>query len=377
MLIKIVFVVSGLSTGGAELMLLKLLKNIDRSRFSPYVFSLTDSGEVAPLIASLGIPVEALEVRKGVGILWVFLTLLWRIHRIKPDVVQTWMYHADFMGGLAAKICRVPHIVWGIRNTDLSPLRSTRTTRVVVRMCAFLSKLIPRSIVTCSEIARDVHISLGYEADRFEVIPNGFSLESYRPNAGARVRIREALGLAPATPLIGLIARFDSQKNHKGFLVAAKRVHNSYPDVHFLLAGKLIDSGNYVLSEAIRTLKLDENVHLLGRRDDIPEIMASLDILASSSFGEAFPNVLGEAMACGVLCAVTDAGDSSYIVGDTGRVVAIGDMDGLADSILDLLALPQEHSATLRRRARARVGKLFDIRAVTCRYEELYERLMN
>lgn len=358
-------------------MLLKLLQHIDRSRFSPYVISLTDSGEVAPQIASLGIPVVALGARKGVGILSAFITLLRRIRHIRPDVVQTWMYHADLMGGLAARICRVPHIVWGVRNTDLSPSRSARTTRVVVRLCALLSKLIPTRIVTCSAIAREVHISLGYEPDRFDVIPNGFNLDRYQPDIKARVAMRQALELAESTPLIGLIARFDSQKNHQGFLMAAKKIHNERPDVHFLLAGTSIDAGNSVLTETIKMLGLGENVQLLGRRDDIPEVMASLDILASSSFGEAFPNVLGEAMACGVLCAVTDAGDSSYIVGDTGRVVAVGDMDGLADSILNLLALSEERSDELRERARARVGELFDIRAVTRRYQDLYERLIS
>lgn len=368
---------SGLSTGGAELMLLKLLQNIDRSRFSPYVFSLTNSGEVAPKIASLGIPVEALEARKGIGVLLAFFTLLRRLKQIRPDVVQTWMYHADLIGGLAAKICGVKHIVWGVRNTDLSPSRSALSTRVVVRLCAFLSKLIPSHIVTCSTVAREAHIILGYDGDRFEVIPNGFSLERYRPDAKARWEIREELGLIPETPLVGLIARYDLQKNHKGFLVAAKRVHHARPDVHFLMAGSAIDRGNFELTEIVKILGLDANVHLLGRRDDIPEIMASLDVLASSSFGEAFPNVLGEAMACGVLCAVTDAGDSSYIVANTGRVVPIDDMNGLADSILDILAIPKEQLAVLREQARARVGNLFDIRAVTRRYQALYEKLIS
>ncbi len=195
------------------------------------------------------------------------------------------------------------------------------------------------------------------------------------PDAEARNSVRAELGLAVDTPLVGLIARFDSQKNHLGFIDAAAHIHAQLPDVHFVLAGTEVDSGNVALNAAIASKGLQAKMHLLGRRNDVPRLMAALDVLASSSHGEAFPNVLGEAMACGVPCVVTDVGDSSEIVGNTGRVVAAGDMAGLAHGLVEMLRLPPEIKNELGIQARARIAANYEIVHVTRLYEEFYERI--
>ena len=174
---------------------------------------------------------------------------------------------------------------------------------------------------------------------------------------------------------LGVVGRHDPQKNHAGFLVAAGLLLRSRPDVRFVLVGTGIDSGNEELTAAARRAGVFDAAHWLGRRDDIPRLMASLDVLVSSSFSEAFPNVLGEAMACGIPCAVTDVGDSAAIVGDTGRVVRSGDMPALAAAIDDLLALNPAQRAAWGGRARLRVAEHFEIGRVVRRYEDYYERL--
>ena len=177
---------------------------------------------------------------------------------------------------------------------------------------------------------------------------------------------------------MGLVARDDPQKNHSGFIEAAAQVHRILPQVHFVLAGDGIDQNNKGLTALIDCIGLTGHVHLLGRRNDIPNLMAAFDVLASSSsFGEAFPNVLGEAMACGVPCVTTDVGDSAEIVGDTGRVVAPGDMDGLARQLIELLQWPAEQRAQLGALARRRIRDRYEINDVTRRYEEFYVQLMN
>ncbi len=196
------------------------------------------------------------------------------------------------------------------------------------------------------------------------------------PDANARLSVRSELNLGKNTPLVGLIARFDPQKNHAGFFEAATRVNLSCPDAHFLLAGTGVED-NPVLRHAIQQAGVEAKTHLLGRRDDIPRLMAALDVLtSSSSFGEAFPNVLGEAMACGVPCVVTGVGDSAEIVGETGRVVAAEDMHGLAHNIVEILRLSHEERRAMGAKARERICARYDIESVVRRYERFYENLI-
>ncbi|MDP1682295.1 MAG: glycosyltransferase [Burkholderiales bacterium] len=373
---RVVYIITGLSTGGAEMMLFKVLERLDRRRFVPHVISLTTLGELAPRIAALGIPVDAVGMKPCLSSLSGFFRLVQLLKRLNPDVVHTWMYHADFLGGLAARLAGVSAIGWCIRNSNLDKDKTRFSTRAVVSLCASISKWIPLRILSCSEKARQIHVARGYVAEKMVVVPNGFDLTRFKPDNDARSKVRTELGLDVDTPLVGLIGRFDPQKNHAGFFEAAGLLHRHMPQVHFVLAGQGIDIGNAALMQAMTQAGVLANTHLLGLRNDIPELMATLDVLASSSYGEAFPNVLGEAMACGVPCVVTDVGDSAYIVGDTGRVVAPGDMAGLAIALEALLALPLSEKTALGERARARVAEYFGIGKVVRQYEDFYESLL-
>lgn len=375
---RIVFISTSLSTGGAEMMLLKLLERLDRTRVEPAVISMTDLGEIGPRIAALGIPLQVLGMRAGaIPKPSHFFRLLRVIRAWRPDVVHTWMYHADLLGGLAARLAGVSSIGWCIRNSNLDKDKTKWSTRTVVRLCAVLSRWVPARILSCSERARQVHVALGYAAEKMVVVPNGFDLARFKPDTEARRRLRSELGLSDRTPLVGLIGRFDPQKNHVGFLAAAGMLHRRLPNAHFVLAGRGVDAGNETLQQAIHQAGVQANTHLLGLRNDISDVMAALDVLASSSsYGEAFPSVLGEAMACGVPCAVTDVGDSAFIIGDTGRVVPPGDMAGLAEAIEALLSLSAADRHALGAAARARVAANFEIEAVVRRYEDFYDQLL-
>lgn len=372
---NISIVITGLAMGGAETMLLKLLERIDRRRFSLHVFSLTSLGEIGPRIQSLGIPVEAMGMKRRVPHPVAVAALARRLRETKTDLVHTWMYHADLLGSLAARMAGVRTIAWCIRNTDLDRDKSKLSTRLVVRVNAIVSRWLPNGILCCAEATRDVHVALGYAAGKMEVIPNGFDLARFRPDPAACASVRNELHLSANTPLVGIVGRFDPQKNHAGFLVAAGLLLRSRPDVHFVLVGAGIDSNNDELAAVARRAGVFDATHWMGRRDDIPRLMAALDVLASSSFSEAFPNVLGEAMACGVPCAVTDVGDSAAIVADTGHVVRSGDMPALATAIGDLLALNPAQRVTLGHLARMRVEEHFEIGQVVRRYEDYYDRL--
>ena len=358
-------------------MLFKLLENIDRKKFDPYVISLISQGEIGPRIAKLGIPVYAMGMNTSGLSVFPLVRLFKTLRQIRPDIVQTWMYHADLLGGVVARLAGIEKVVWALRNSNLSPDLTKNSTIQVVKICAAISTWLPIQILSCSKRAGEIHTELGYCRDKIKIIPNGFDLGSFQPNTESRESVRNELGLPCDAFLVGLMARYDSQKNHAGFITAAARIRRAMPHVHFVLAGTGVDETNEALTKLIAEHDLKNHIHLLGQRSDMPRLMASLDILASSSFGEAFPNVLGEAMACGVPCVVTDVGDSAEIVGDTGRVVQSGDMEGLARHIQELMSMPTEERARLGQKARARVEANYEIGHVTRLYEEFYEHIAN
>jgi len=370
--LRIAYVITSLGTGGAEAMLYKLVDRLDRRRFSPSVISLTTQGDYGPRLQQIGVPVQAIGMRSGLPDPLSFLRLSRALAAAKPALVHTWMYHADLLGGLATRLVHAGPVVWGLHHSDLSREHNKRSTLAVVRLCARLSPTLPARILSCSERARQIHVAAHYAAHKFAVIPNGFELDRFGPSDDARASVREELGLPLATPLVGHIGRLNPQKNHGGLLQAWSAVHRARPDVHFLLAGTGVEQANAAFWRLVADARLTECCHALGRRDDVPRLMASLDVLASSSHGEAFPNVLGEAMACAVPCVVTDVGDCAEVVGDTGRVVAAGDMQALAAQLLEILQLSPAQRTALGARARERVAAHYEIGDVVRRHEQFY-----
>lgn len=374
--LRLAIIITGLDIGGAEVMLLKLLERLD-SRFSVNVISLTTMGEIGPRIQALGIPVEAIGMKAGALNILAFRRLVQRLKVLDPHLVHTWMYHADFMGGLAARFSRVPVVVWEIVQSNLSQSMNKWTTLVVARACAFLSKWVPNRIISCSDVGRRIHIDYGYSSEKIIVVPLGFDLCCYKPDSAARVSLRQELDLDKDAALVGLVGRYDPQKNHLGFVDAISRIHKKRRDIHFVMVGKNVDTMNAELVEAVTDARVGKVAHLLGLRQDMPRLMAALDALASASFGEGFPNVLCEAMASGVPCAVTDVGDSAYIVGDTGRVVPSGDMEALSEALLELLEMDPENRQKLSVSARARVAENFELGHIVRLYETLYDEISN
>jgi glycosyltransferase involved in cell wall biosynthesis len=374
-MMKILHLITDLDTGGAETMLLRLLSRIDREAFEIEVGSLTSVGSIGKQIETLGIPVWSLGMRRGIpgpGALYRFYR---RLQDHSPELIQTWMYHADLLGALGAP-AHIP-LVWGVHNTVLELGASKRLTRWTARMCARLSKSKPARIVCCSEASRRVHAALGYDNSKMLVIPNGFDLERFRPDPDARYALRQELGLERDSLLIGLAARFDPVKGHRDFIQAASFFRKSSDlDVHFALCGKDVDWSNRELADWIETAGLKQRFHLLGPREDMPRFFAALDLSVSSSTSEAFPLAVGEAMACGIPCAVTNVGDSALIVGDTGRVVPSSDAQAMANAWRGLLELPAEERMKRGLAARARIAERYELGHITARYLELYREIV-
>jgi glycosyltransferase involved in cell wall biosynthesis len=221
-------------------------------------------------------------------------------------------------------------------------------------------------------------VALGYAPEKMAVIPNGFDLERFKPDNDARIAVRRELGISLDAPLIGLVARFDPQKDHRSFITAAARLLESDASAQFLLCGEGADTDNSELGEWIRAAGIGANCHLLGPRDDMAGITAALDIAVSSSaFGEGFSNAVAEAMACGVPCVVTDVGDSGLLVEDTGRVVAPKESDALAGAMAELLEIGAEGRAKLGRAARRRIEENYSLPDIAARHLAFYRETLS
>ncbi|KKQ66371.1 MAG: hypothetical protein US86_C0006G0051 [Candidatus Daviesbacteria bacterium GW2011_GWA2_38_24] len=374
---KIIHIITGLNVGGAEMMLYKVLQHSHGKEFQHEVISLTDVGLIGEKIQKLGVPVRALYMR-GIDLPIVVIRLAFWLRSSNPDVVQTWMYHADLVGGLATKLgfLHAP-IIWGIRQTNLHPKLSKLRTRFVARLSAFLSRWIPTKILCNSNSGRETHIRMGYDKKKMLVIPNGFDVLCFHQDKEARISVRKELGISTVALLIGYIARFDSQKDHRTFVEAARIFNTGSVDIHFVLCGRGVSWSNKELVLWIEKVNLKDNFHLLGEREDIPRITAALDVASlTSAYGEGFPNTVGEAMACGVPCVVTDAGDSAYIVGDTGFVVSSGDPVALANALRQMIEMKDGERQAFGKRARKRIEENFSIDQVVKKYIELYTSLV-
>jgi glycosyltransferase involved in cell wall biosynthesis len=373
--LKLMHIITSLDMGGAEMMLYRLLKQIDHARFENQVICMIPSGVVGDKIRALGIPVTSLKMRSGRPSLKALFKLIRLLQHERPALLHTWMYHADLLGSLAGSVTGTP-IIWGIHNTSLDPNFVKIETIRIAHLNARLSNWIPRRVIVCSNDARNQHINIGYAPDKFVTIPNGYDLDLFLPDPSARLSLRQELGLDQEVFLIGLVARIDPLKDHKTFTEAAGLFLNRHPQAHFLLCGRDISWENETLRTWINAAGPQSNFHLLGQRDDIPHIMNGLDIHTLSSSGEAFPNVLGEAMACGVPCVATDVGDTAYLIGDTGITVPPKDPQALAGGWEQLLRMSAGERQTLGERARQRIQQYFSIAQITQRYEALYEQIM-
>jgi glycosyltransferase involved in cell wall biosynthesis len=245
----------------------------------------------------------------------------------------------------------------------------------VNRACALLSGRLPARIVFCSQAAVCIHEELGYDTERAEVIPNGFDLERVKPDPAAPASVREELGVPADALLIGMAARFHPYKDHRNFLRAAAQLLRKVPEVQFLLCGMNIDWQNAQLAAWIEEEGLLGCVHLLGARRDVPRLFAAMDIATTSSLSEAFPIAIGEAMACGTPCVVTDVGDSALIVGDTGHVVPPGNPQALAQAWGKLIEAGPKMRRCLGMAARRRIQQHFALPSIVERYQAVYSEL--
>lgn len=373
-MIRILHLITTFGLGGAEGNLARIVSHMDRTRFLNHVVVMRRSPQFHTEFAAKTVPFQCLGMRSGVPNLGATWRLSATIRALRPHLLQTWMYHADLLGLLTGRLTKTPAIAWNLRRSFIGMSEHGWSSRMVLRAAVRLSPL-PDAVVTNSLAGQRTHEALGYRPRRWVRIPNSLDADRFRPDASARAALRSELGLAADTRLVGLVARFVPIKGYGNFASAAGILGKQSPDVHFVLAGRGIEPSNEPLVRILQSSGAFERMHLLGERPDVQRVIAGFDISCSSSYGEGFPNTVGEALACGIPCVVTDVGDSALLVGAEGKIVAAGDPQAFAQACRDLLELPAELRRQMGLRARKRVEAEYSIRSVVTRYEELYEQL--
>ena len=376
---RILHIITGLSTGGAERALYNGLAGGLASEFESTVISLRDRGSFADRIEALGVPVHALGIRAGVSPLKALRKLRQLTRDIKPALIQGWMYQ----GNLAANLARAvaidrPILVWNIRHS----LHALSYEKKTIQWSIVASKRLsskPEAIIYNSAVSRKQHADFGFAAACSQVVPNGFDLANWHSSTLLKAKMRQVLGIPDCAFVVGHVARFHPMKDHSGFLCAAVHLANEVPEAHFLIAGRDVSPSNPALDDIIPSM-LMSRFHFLGERVDVQDIFRAMDLFCTSSaWGESFPNVIGEAMATGLPCVVTDIGDSAYIVDDTGWVVQPQDGKALGDAMHAAFSASRDGEAWAARceATRHRVEVNFSLEKTVAIYSKLWNQLLD
>lgn len=366
---RVLHIITGLRRAGAETMLVKLGGALAHAGFDNHVVCLIDRGAMADELEAIGIPVTALGQRATLDPrpLWRLIALL---RRLEPDIIQTWLYHADLAGLVAAMLVgRRNRLIWNIRcsEMDFSDDPAGSSGRLL-RLLARFSR-VPAGVVVNSHAGRLYHERLGYRPRWWLEIPNGFDLAHWQPDRAADSRLRAALGLAPDALVVGMVARVAPMKDHGNFLAAFAQVATEVPRAHAVLVGR----GTETLATRVRESNLEGKVTLLGERDDVAQLVPGFDLFClSSAFGEGFANALGEAMACAVPCVATDVGDAAAIIGDTGCIVPPRAPAALAAAMVEMLNAPPAQRRQWGAAARCRIEERYGLAAVARHYADAY-----
>lgn len=369
---KILHIITGLNTGGAERMLVKLIEET-KNEADHTVISIFGKGKQGEILKSMGIEVYELNVQSYIQFPIRFFKIKRLVASLRPDIIQGWMYHGNVVASLS-KYKSTP-VLHNIRQSFYSYNEEKALTRLIIKLNGYLTYR-TNLVLFNSALSLDQHIKLGFNKRNSYYIANGFDINKYQKNNEYRSEIRKELKLDDDATLLVQVGRNHPMKDHYNFLEAAKLVSKREKKVHFLLVGRGIDEDNHIQSF------LDENdlktlVTLWGERPDIEKIWSAADFgVLSSAWGEGFPNVIGEAMACETPCVVTKVGDSAHVIGDVGFSVTPQNENELADAMVSLCKLSAEEVASLGNKARERIINEFSIQKISDEYMEVYNKIL-
>lgn len=381
-MIKVIHIITGLGNGGAEQQLVNNLQRLDKNIYKFYVVSLTDEGYKGRDILDLGIPILSLDCKKSSYTIIRFFYLIRAIYllskymsEVNPKIIQTWLHHADLVGLIASKLAGYKNLIWSVHCSYLLPPHFTFKNRFLVKILSILSK-IPKVVVFNSTAGIKSHIERGYFPRKMEKIPCGFDSIKFSPNIINREKIRKQINIAENDFVVGFVGRYHIVKDIRTFLLSVYELSKKHNNIKGVLAGENIDKSNEEILSMIKELEL-ENIILLGKRDDVPDLMNSLDLFIMTSASEGFPNVLGEAMLTGLPCLVTNVGDCREVVGNNKYVFNVGDYKEISKIASEIVNFTKEQKKELSLYNIKRIVDTYEISLVSRKYHLIYQDLTN
>jgi len=368
--LSVLHVLPGSDFGGAEGVVFRLAR-AERSRgIDSRVVSLKPEGSLGAQFHAGGVPLASLNLEAGPAA----IPAVWRWRR-KGDglpfhVAVGWLPAGNLMAGIAAG--RRRGLVWNVMQADLGPQLNRFSTRLLIKGEAWLSSRWPHRIVCNSLAAQSAHHRSGFDPSRMVVVPNGVDTELFKNKDGARERLTNRLGVGNGVLLVGILARWDPHKDHRTFIHAADRLVQGGVDAHFLLAGPGVTPANPVLAGWIGETSEPGRFHLLGPVEDAAEFLSSLDVACLSSVAESSPYALVEAMACGIPCVSTDAGDARIVLGEGGTIVPVQDPGAFEMALRVLADLRSDERRQIGAAGRRRAARDFSFAVMSLRYEAIY-----
>jgi glycosyltransferase involved in cell wall biosynthesis len=352
--LKVLFLARQLNIGGAERQLVTLANDLAARGHEIVIATYYPGGALSKKLDPKRVRLISLEKRSRWDLVTLFVKTLKVVREEQPTVLHGWMYTQNVVATLAKLFNPKIKLIWCVRSSNLESALDW-AERLAVWLQAKLSRFADRVVVN-SLAGLEQAVADGLPREKMLFIPNGIDTNTFYPNDDERKRVRAEWGIGEGQKVIGNVARFDPIKNHPSFLKAAARIAAQRPDVRFVCAGHGEASYLKQLKEQTRALGIEDRVLWLQARSDVRGLYNAIDVFCSSSLSEGFPNVIGEAMACGRQCVVTDVGDSALVVGETGIVVPSNDAEKLAAGLLEKLALE-----TLNLRARQRILENFTV----------------
>lgn len=364
---RIIHIINSLHSGGAENMLYKIIKHSDKEEYYHEIIVLRSGGILSQKITKQGVKIHNLSTHNGN----IFKQIRKSIDIMKHfDIVNTWLYHSDFYGFIIGKLILKKKLIWNIRHSNLDKNANKAKTLMIVKINSLLSRYVDY-ITYNSKEAIIKHKKVGYADKNSILVLNGFEMDKYNYSLSDRINVRKSLDIDLNENVFITVGRWNIQKDYFTLIESLNLLKNDNIDFKMLMVGNKLDINNEELVNIIDKYNLNNNILLLGRRDDIPQILSSSDIYISSSLGESFSNTIGEAMACELPCVVTDVGESRNIVGDYGKVVNSKDYTGLKDAIYSMINLPELR--IMGKQARKRIKTNYDINNIVKLYEKLYD----
>lgn len=371
-MIRILFLLNSLHQGGAERQLVTLLHGLDRKRFRSTVVTYYRGGTWEETVKLMpGVDLHCLGLKNRFDLARMTLTLSRIIRKTRPDILYGILGDACTLALIHGRVFGKHKVIWGLRATNMDFSRYSPSSGWVYRLNAYLSKRVDRIIVN-SWTGAKYHVGRGYARDCIVVVCNGIDTEYFRPQPEKGTDLRHTWGVGHETPLIGRVGRLDPMKDYPAFLKAAAILTDRRPDARFVIAGGGPDQMLNDLKALSGSLGLNEHVLWIGPREDLPAIYSACAFTSSSSFGEGFPNVVAESLACEVPCVATDVGDSAGVVGPGGIIVPAKNPAALAKAWDQILSLPQEERLQMGQKGRKHIIRNFSTQQMVHATEKVF-----